>query len=378
VTIRTCAGEITLEAPYGQEPENGRWLAPVRELWNMTIHQIMSPALEEKICYTATRAGSFEAAAELAAKWGSPVDDAVLHHHVQQAGERAETLAQARTERALDVQTRAEVVAEAKRELPGQPFDLVLMLDGWMIRERGEQWGLKPPGISAERVAWREMKSGIVFRLDQRAQSESGRRMIVEKFYVSHRGGPEELGRRLYAEALRRGLNQARRVYVIADGAIWIWNVVQDRFPEAIGGLDFHHASQNLWAVAHELFGEGTPEARAWVEPLLHQLGHGGEAGVLETLEDLMGLCQELDAQAKAAIEAKVAYFEAHREHLHYQQLEEQGCPKGSGAMESTCSQFQDRFKRTGQYWTLPGETHLMALELARRNQDWDKIWSLN
>ena len=146
-------------------------------------------------------------------------------------------------------------------------------------------------------------------------------------------------------------------MYVIADGAVWIWNVAADRFPDAIGGLDFHHASQNLWVVAHELFGEGTPEARAWVEPLLHQLNHGGEAGVLETLEDLIGLCQELDAEAQAAIEGKVAYFEEHREHLHYQQLERQGCPKGSGAMESTCSQFQDRFKRTGQFWTLAGES---------------------
>jgi hypothetical protein len=344
----------------------------------LAAHQTMSPALEEKICYTATQTGSFEAAAGLAAKWGSPVDDATVHHHVQQAGERAEAQTQARTERALDPQTRPRVVGEAKREAPGQPFDLVLMLDGWMIRERGGQWGLKPPEIKAERVSWREMKSALVFRLDQRAQTQSGRPVLLEKFYVSHRGGPEELSRRLYGEALRRGLNQARRVYVIADGAVWIWNVVRDRFPEAIGGLDFHHASQNLWAVAHELYGEGTAEARGWVEPLLHQLNHGGEAGVLETLEDLIGLCQELAEESGRLIEGKVAYFEEHREHLHYQRLEEQGCPKGSGAMESTCSQFQDRFKRTGQFWTLAGETALMALELARRNNDWDEIWSLS
>ena len=247
-----------------------------------------------------------------------------------------------------------------------------------MIRERGIEWGLKPPEIKAERVAWREMKSGIVFRLDQRAVTASGRPMIVEKFYVSHRGGPRNWADACHGEALRRGLNQARRVYMVADGAVWIWNVARDRFPEAIGVLDFHHASQNLWAVAHELFGEGTPEARSWVEPLLHQLNHGGEAGVLETLEDLIGLCQELEAESKQMIQGKVAYFEEHREHMHYQRLEEQGCPKGSGAMESTCSQFQDRFKRTGQYWMLPGQTHLIALELARRNEDWDEIWALN
>jgi hypothetical protein len=34
-------------------------------------------------------------------------------------------------------------------------------------------------------------------------------------------------------------------------------------------------------------------------------------------------------------------------------------------------------FKRTGQFWTLPGEHHLMALQLARRNNDWDEIWEM-
>ena len=34
-------------------------------------------------------------------------------------------------------------------------------------------------------------------------------------------------------------------------------------------------------------------------------------------------------------------------------------------------------YKRTGQFWTLPGERCLMALELARRNNDWDDIWPL-
>ena len=45
--------------------------------------------------------------------------------------------------------------------------------------------------------------------------------------------------------------------------------------------------------------------------------------------------------------------------------------------MESTRSQFQDRFKPTGQFWTLRGEQHLMALDMALRNNDWDEIWTI-
>ena len=113
----------------------------------------MSPVLEEKVCFTATMTPSFEKAAAVAAKWGSPVDDATIHHPIAQAGARAQAQAAARVERALDLQTRAEVVAQAKAEAPRQEFSLVLMLDGWMIRERGDQWGVKPSEIKAERVA---------------------------------------------------------------------------------------------------------------------------------------------------------------------------------------------------------------------------------
>jgi hypothetical protein len=378
MTIRTTVGDVVIKAPYGQDPPTGRWLFAVREEWGLEPHQMMSPALEDKVCFTATMTLSYERAAAVAAKWGTPLDDATIHGHVQRVGERAETLTRQRVERALSPETRSEVVREAKANAPAGEFSLVLMLDGWMIRERGVDWGLKPPETKGDRAAWHEMKSAIVFRADQRARTQSGRPLLLEKFYVAWRGDPEELGRRLYAEALRRGLNQARRVYVVADGGVWIWNIVADRFSQATGVLDFYHASEHLWAVAQELFGEGSAEAKAWVEPLLHQLNHGGEAGVLRQLEDLLSLCAEWDEAKRKPVEREVSYFQNHREHLHYEQVQAAGCPKGSGAMESTCSQFQDRFKRTGQFWTLPGENHLMALELARRNEDWDEIWWLD
>jgi chorismate-pyruvate lyase len=45
--------------------------------------------------------------------------------------------------------------------------------------------------------------------------------------------------------------------------------------------LDFYHASEHLWAVARSLCPADELAARIWVEPLLSQLKHGQEAGVL-------------------------------------------------------------------------------------------------
>ena len=341
----------------------------------------MSPLFEERLCFTATQTGSYESAARVARKWGAEADDSTIHAHVERAGTRAETLREERIKRALEPETRAEVVREAAASLakpgrlPAGDFSLVIMMDGWMVRERGAEWGAKPPGKQADRVEWREMKTGIVFRLEDRGRTESGRRFIVEKHYEAHRGEPFEFGRCLYAEALRRGLNQARRVYVVADGAVWIWNLVEDRFSDAAGVLDFYHASEHLWAIAHELHGEDDAKARRWVEPLLKRLKHGKETSVLRSLKGILKLCDSLGAVRGAAIRTGVAYFQTHRAHLHYEAVGARGCPQGSGAMESTCSQFQNRFKRTGQFWSPHGEKHLLLLELARRNGDWDAIW---
>jgi len=69
-------------------------------------------------------------------------------------------------------------------------------------------------------------------------------------------------------------------------------------------------------------------------------------------------------------------YFQTHRDHLHYQQVAKQGGPIGSGSVESLCSQFQDRFKRTGQFWSRPGFGHLISLDVLLRNQDYDFLWN--
>jgi hypothetical protein len=301
-------------------------------------------------------------------------DDSTIHAHVVEAGMRAQRLCEQRTEQALEPSTRPQVVELAAQQIGTAPFSLVLMLDGWMSRYRGRDWGLKPAQAPGERVSWHEVKSGILFRVEDQARSSPERGMLISKYFVSMRGDAHEIGRRLHAEALRRGLSQAQRVYVVADGAVWIWNVVEDRFSQAIGVLDFYHASEQLWAVAHELYGE-TARGRTWVESLLHKLRHGEESAVIDGLQKLLSRCLRRDDPATPMVATKLEYFKRHREHIHYKQTAADGCPCGSGAMESTCAQLQNRFKRTGQFWTKEGQNALMELEIARRNGDWWDIW---
>ena len=342
---------------------------PQQRAWGLTPHQKITPGLAAKLCFTAVATTSYEQAAAVAAQWGVTVDDAVIHQQVQRAGARA------------DRQAETRVAASADTPAPqiSPPTDaLVIMMDGWMVRQRGPDWALKPVDAVGARVAWQECKSAVIYRLNQSVKTKNDRGLLVEKYVVAYQGDPLEFGRRVQAEARRRGLGQVPKVFVVAAGGVWIWNLVADRFATATGVLDFYHASQHLWAVAHTLQPTDEAAARAWVEPLLHQLRHGGEAQVLQTLHDLPAWCAQRAQPLPPTVATETQYFENHREHIHYADRAAEGCPVGSGAMESFCAQLQGRFKRCGQFWTEPGRRRLLALEIARRNQDWSQIWQRN
>ena len=370
LTLRTELGLVQLTVDYGQEPQTQKWFCPQQQAWGLSPHQKLTPGLAEKLCFTAVATASCEQAAAVAARWGVPVDDALIHAQVQRAGERADQQAQAR------ITARAEAPPVAKTTVV--PGALVIMMDGWMLRHRGGDWGLKPAAVAGERVAWQECKSAVIYHLAQAAKTAGERGWLVEKFVVAYVGEPLEFGRRVQAEARRRGLGQAPRVYVVADGGVWIWNIVADRFAAAPGVLDFYHASQHLWELAHSLYPENEAGAKAWVEPRLHQLRHGGETGVLQTLHDLPAWCAQREQPLSPLVAREINYFETQRAHIHYETRAAEGCPVGSGAMESLCGQLQGRFKRGGQFWTEPGRRRLMALEVARRNHDWDEVCQLN
>jgi hypothetical protein len=333
--------------------------------------------LQDRVSYTAAETDSYERAAKMATKWGTPLAASTVHKHAQQMGREAAAQTKVREQHLLDGATQAQAIAPLPNGL--EVFCLVVMMDGFMARQRGPDWALKPPEAKGSRVEWHEVKAATIYRVNQVAEKASGRRQILQKFWVlaPTQTPPEEFGRAVHAEAIRRGMGKAQYVFVLADGAVWIWNLIEDRFAACLKGLDFYHASTHLWAIAHELFPEEA-KAKAWVQPLLHQLKHGQEAGVLNLLEALPAQRQAAGLSLSQLLQRDLAYFQTHREHLHYQAWAAKGSPIGTGAMESTCAQLQTRVKRTGQFWKPAGLANLLALKAALQNDDWLALWSRN
>ena len=377
VTLDTCAGTVSFRTHYGRHPQTGQWQPPIRLLRGLKPRQRLSPQLQDRVAYTAAETDSYERAAKMATKWGTPLVAATIHKHAQQMGQQAAAQTKEREEQLMNAATQAQTIAP----LPNgrECFCLVVMMDGFMARERGPDWALKPPEAQGSRVQWHEVKAATLYRVDQVAQKESGRRQLLQKFWVlaPTQTPPEQFGRAVHAEAIRRGMGKAQYVFVLADGAVWIWSIIQDRFLHGLKGLDFYHGSTHLWAIAHELFPQ-EDQAKAWVEPLLHQLKHGQEADVLNTLETLPAQRQAAGLSLSDLLVREIAYFQTHREHLHYQELADKGGPIGTGAMESTCGQVQTRVKRIGQFWKPRGLAHMLALKAALQNDDWSALWAHN
>ena len=64
--LRTVVGVVKVVVWQGKDPADQHWGCPIRERWSLRAHQQMSPGLEEKLAFTATLAGSYEAAAQVA------------------------------------------------------------------------------------------------------------------------------------------------------------------------------------------------------------------------------------------------------------------------------------------------------------------------
>lgn len=349
----------------------GKWRVPAGPALGLADTAGYSPAVQEMAALLASKLPVAEASLVLERLTGVKLPRATLDREARRQGERAQAL-----RRQLHAQATAPptVAKTPQMELPLEPYQMIIQIDAWNIRER-DAWGqsaaLRRQGQEPERWHW--ISTGTVFRLDHRAQTAGGRPVISERGFVATRTGIAGLREQLHAEALRRGLGQAAGALIIADGAVWIWRLADDRFPQARQRLDFYHAVQHLAAVGRAVFGEDKARLKAWLKPLARQLKNQSAVKVIRQLEELQAGLPT--GPASEAVAKEVNYFHEHQERMDYRAGRRAHEPIGSGAVEATCRQMQCRFKRPGQFWSQRGDEALLCLEMFWRNNRWHLLF---
>lgn len=375
-TVVTTLGEISLERSYGCCKHCQTSQYPADIALGLQVHAKASPRVQEICALSVLRAPAGKAEKDVQRLSGVAIGASTLHREARRQGERALAL----RERDVQLSERPEGVIALAARAPKLPSHstVVIEIDAWNIRER-DHWGDTQARRNAGQDVgrWHWVYTATVFRLDQRASTQSGRQIITERGYVATRAGLTSFKQQLYAEALQRGLLQAETVLVIADGAVWIWNLTEEQFRHAKQRVDLFHVKQHLWALAAELHGSGTEEAKAWVRPYLRWLDNRKNAALdlIESLDQLQQQLSEFNQTKQQAVLRELNYFEQHKQRMDYKAAKTIGEPCGSGAIESTCSQYQRRFKLTGQFWSLAGDEAFLALDTLHRNERWHLLF---
>lgn len=343
-SLLTPYGSVKLRCFCGRNRETGSFETPFKTVFCRAARHPVTPLLERRLLVTACETGSFEKASGVCAEWGCPVSDDKIHNLIVEVGNGCSD---------KDLPTQAA-------EAAGTEDVLVIMMDGWLARFRGEGWGETREAMPGkDHVNWRESKSAVMFKLSQAVDVSNKRRMLVAKHIVIEPAltTPEEFGKKVYAEAVRMGALTARKVYVIMDGGTYLWNVYDLEFSAlAEGTLDYYHASQHLGVLAEHLFCDVKDPAlkESWLAQRRSELKHNGAKSLLDALNKVEVKVVSNEDSAKVVMR-ECAYFRKHADHMDYDRNTLLGIPIGSGAMESQCSQNQNRFKRRGQFWSEEG-----------------------
>jgi hypothetical protein len=372
-TYATRFGPVTLRRTRGWCRRCQAWRFPADHALGLSDTGGASPSVQEMAALAVSKLPVAEASAVIERLAGVKLPRATLDREARRQGQRAE---RQRTQWDQQMHTAAGARQQA-RDLQGpgppEPFTLVIQADAWNIRERDE-WGQTEQKRAAgqEPSRWHWVYGGTCFRLSQRVQTAGGRSLILSRGTVMTRGGVDALKEQLWAEAMRHGLGQARDVLIVADGAVWIWNLAQDRFAGARQRLDPWHALQHLWTVGHALHPDDEAAAAAWVAPLKEKLLAGEGVAVIA---DLGQLLPRLRGARRKLVETERNYLASHRARMDYAEARRRSEPQGSGAMESSCRQYQCRFHRPGQFWSRVGDEALMCLETFWRNGRWHVLF---
>jgi hypothetical protein len=287
------------------------------------------------------------------------VSDSTVWRQVQDWGQGFQTIVEA--ERIRSSLLPGRWGAPSKRAEPKGRVGV--SMDGGMVHIRNE--------------GWKELKAGSIFDVEIRPtpDKETGDWIelahAVNNSYVAHLGGPETFGQIVWAEAARRGWEQAADTEVIGDGARWIWNLAIDYFYDSRQIVDWYHGTEHLAEAARLLKAKSDLAKKLWYNARKTTLFEGHAARIAQELETT---AQNQPSVAKD-LRREAGYFRNNKRRMNYQEMREEGWAIGSGMVESAVKQFKARFSGPGMRWSRSGAERLIPVRAAIMSGRFDELW---
>ena len=151
-----------------------------------------------------------------------------------------------------ELRAQARIAVTDGLDSTSKPDRLYVTIDGVMVRELD---------------GWHETKVSDVYNAVSEVGSDGLSMDAANDItYVARKASPDEFGAHVSAEAQQRGEANAAEVIALGDGAVWIWNLVDTYFPEAVQIIDWYHASEHIWKFARILYDGDEDRCKAWVD----------------------------------------------------------------------------------------------------------------
>ena len=362
-TFQTALGEMTLERAYYDCAACARGVCP-RDRALGVEGTSLSPALTRMVGLVGAMV-SFKEGSELLRELAGVQVDA------KQIERRAEALG-------------AEIARdEGKHFEPPDPTEpiaptLYLGMDGTGVPMRQAELvgraGKQPDGTAKTRevklcVVWsaegRDPETGTPAR-DQGSVTYSA--AIESAAQRDTDVAPSAFAARVEREAKRRGFERAGRRAVLGDGAVWIWNLATERFPDAIQIVDLFHAKGHLSDVGKAVYGATSELGRAWARQRHDEMDDGKIEAVLNALRTHAGANDEARKCAE--------YVDKNRERMRYPEFRAAGLCVSSGVVEAGCKvAIGTRLKRAGMHWTAQGANAIIALRCCKLSGRFEDFW---
>jgi hypothetical protein len=219
----------------------------------------------------------------------------------------------------------------------------------------------------------REAKLGCVFT---QTTVDSEGYPVREEDSTSYVGAIEKadlFGGRIYAEAVRRGLNRAQEVTVLGDGAKWIWGIADEHFPGATPIVDLYHAREHLATVAKLVHGSTSNKStQEWLSARRDELDAGDVQNIIAALRRL----RPSDKAIRKGVKTEMEYFRRNAKRMRYAEFRGRGLFVGSGVVEAGCKTIiGQRLKLSGMHWTVKGANAIIALRCCQMSNRWEEFW---
>jgi hypothetical protein len=215
---------------------------------------------------------------------------------------------------------------------------------------------------------WAEVQVVAIGAVERRMRKGEEQIVTTTLTYFARMANAATFADQASAELRRRGIERAKHVCAIADGAEWIQGFVQGHRHDALRILDFAHAASYVYEIADKVREGGGHLPAKWVDGVLHRLKHEGPARVLRHVTRL--------ARHYPQIQEQVTYLQKRRDLMDYPTYQQQGWPIGSGSVESSHKLVvQARLKGPGMHWKPEHVNPMLALRLALLNERWAESW---